>query len=203
MNDESMPRNRSGLRRFRRLQSRLRENRFLEFSGWRPISSSPAPATSFSISAVKGARTVFTTTPPFVNVAVPDRKTGDALRLRLRRQKDVVRRPRVSRLAGAASERGCRSFDRGLFCGRNLALHRRHRPARRRIDGRRAPHRHQQRNLPERIQSQQPLHPRSSGSRFSTSPACLRLFSGSSVSGSSSSFSTGTCRSSRAGLRSA
>ena len=41
---------------------------------------------------VKGARTVFTTTPPFVNVAVPDREAGDAFRLRLRGEKDDVRR---------------------------------------------------------------------------------------------------------------
>ena len=41
---------------------------FLDAFAWPPISSSRARPTSFSISAIKGSRTVFTNHAPFINV---------------------------------------------------------------------------------------------------------------------------------------
>ena len=106
-------------------------------SGSRPISILACDhATSFSTSLSKAARTVFTTTPPFINVAVPHRAAADALVFDYEGKKMTLSDREFRAMASGASRRRSRADEHRLLRRRNLALHRRHRAARHRLDGR-------------------------------------------------------------------
>jgi hypothetical protein len=96
--------------------------------------------------AIKGSRTVFTTTAPFINVrssASRRRRSTSSTR----GAKDDAERSAIPPVEDGESRSRSRAVDRRIFRGRHLAGDRRHGVACYWVDGARAGHRHQQRDL--------------------------------------------------------